>query len=784
MDTLIDLVRQETNLYVKQQMVETLSREPSVALAVARYVGWNGMQEMLSNFPDSTRKSLERSWFVGQSGVQAWLGTVDWRKFVDFTDGYSERDTKQVVEGLINSDGMVFTYDSAFQLFNRLVKRLDAHDAKSQCGRLVMRPNIVKYAVRNGHVESLIDVSKRTFDPLRSNEFILFSPVGIVADAIKREAFDIAEDKLLAYADHEKGWARLGAFYDQQGILNERIEQLSKTIEMQTDATKKTASQQRLAFLLRCDGRFIEAIQVARAAGDDRLAKRIAAGGHVWKDAADLHQQLYDSSNKNFVLLGTLIAYYKLADNQQAFQEYVDLCMQQHVSQSKLGIGTVRGLIATLILTGEVEKAVELAKANDPSYHFQLLWGLGKHDEALGQIDYDKNAPSAWIERFDVPSQFTIPSMYRMRFGLIVSDALLSVGRRAEAIAIQDELLTFPNLEANNFRIDLTRSILKAGRTQKAIELSIGDETQRFNSNGYLFHLHTALDKERFVGEELGWWRLLVSREQAKSSQPGTRINPYAQLDRQKFIQIATQVTDLLLHRQFKLDDGETIDLVRFIEQEAGKTYARPFLTIVASTLVRINDRQRARELLRQANFTPWQILQTCGPPEPTSTTVDNERDSSKPEGSDPDALAEVKNDVLLDNAKLYEEAWNTEPLRLEYLMLSGASLVEAGRTDEGRKRMRQASLLAIDVDDRVELAKKLQDVGRNDLAVQQFAILKKTAVTDSEVWHRACHELAKCESDPELQRKNMIDYALLYAWPRWQLEDPAGYLPLQFDIK
>ncbi len=588
-----------------------------------------------------------------------------------------------------------------------------------------------------GWERDLLYAAKQTRDELRYNEEILFSSTGVVACRIAKKNFDSAEKQLASYTAHEKGRARLAAFWLQRGVLRSRLTELKNN---QPDSPM-------LPFMLKCDGQFEAAADAAVRQGDPAQATRILIQGERWQQATELQQKQLDELPKDEV---DLTRRGKLFGRLAIFQHYAghdELCQQasdelQKIADASPGSPIQRFFINVLLLTDQIEPAIELARQFDRNLYLTLLGQQAKYDTAFNTVGFTLDDPRGWLDQLMEKHSGEARKIEPVRAAIQICELLDQSGHRAQSDTIFQRLYElFPiNVERSAHGsiscrttpedIELDKALLHSGRIELLSQRVASRMSERSSPHLYI-NLTSGADSP--IREAFGWWEYLnpelfapVRKVRTPSERPD---EPLVSTDKQ--IQRLQMLHELLSDDATIEVNGKAMSKKVYIESHL-RSGVPSNVTIrqklaAFSALTRLGDDEAALDLF------DWIAL-----------SVQTERIIS------PDALGWIHYTLHRwpDAVDPLWKHWSGNPHALEFRYLSADALLRSGESQTGKQNRQMASLMAVGVDDRFQLVARLDALGASDLATAEANVLFQTAPTNTLLWFDVCKCLSETETD------------------------------------
>jgi hypothetical protein len=591
--------------------------------------------------------------------------------------------------------------------------------------------------VEAGWERDLLYAAKQTRDELRYNEEILFSSTGVVAGRIGRKNFDSAERQLAGYTAHEKGYARLAAFWLQRGVLRSRL----------TELKNNQPNSPMLPFMLKSDGQFEAAAEAAVRLGDPAQATRILIQGERWQQAAELQQKQLDELPKDEVdptkrgkLLGRLAIF-------QHHAGHDELCQQASGELKQIADANPRSpiqrfFINVLLLTDQIEPAIELAQQFDRGLYLTLLGQQAKYDTAFKTVGFTLDDPRGWLDQLMEKHSGEARKIEPVREVIQICELLDQGGHRAQSDTIYQRLYElFPiNVERSahgsiSYRTtpedhELDKALLHSGRIRLLSQRVARRMSERSSPHLYI-NLTSGADSP--IREAFGWWEYLnpelfapIRQVRTPSERPD---EPLVSTDKQ--IQRLQMLHELLSDEATIEVNGKAKSKKEYIDSDlrsglASNVTIRQKLAAF-SALTRLGEDEAASELF------DWIAL-----------SVQTEQIIS------PDALGWIHYTLhrWSDAVEPLKKQWSGNPHALEYRYLSADALLRSGETHTGKQNRQIASLMAVGVDDRFQLITKLDALGAPALATAEANVLFQTAPTNTLLWFDVCERLSETEAD------------------------------------
>lgn len=463
--------------------------------------------------------------------------------------------------------------------------------------------------IDSGWERELLKVAKLTQFEQRFNEDILFSTTGVVANHVSKSNFDAAEKLLFEYANHEKGYARLSAFWIRRGVLKERIAVLRST----------EPNSSRLAFMLKCAGEYDEAADVAIRNGDLRQAIRCLGHGRRWDRAAELQRELIaiasvmpsKEADTHASDQAQLATFQHLAGREEECTKTCDELMEIAGASPNSPIDAL--CFNVLLLTDRIEPAIELAKRFDSSLYLTLLGQRGEHGKAFESVGFTMDDPTAWVDRLmakhpDLRQRYA-PCMEAIQ----VCDLLDENARRERADVIYKRLDKLFPINAKispsgsySFRptregSELDKALFQSDR----MDLLSPRLLRRMLTLTYpSAYTHLAGASSSPINEAYGWWEHLnpeIFLPSRFTSGPPPNPNDVS-LSEEIRIQRLQTLHDIMSDDDTITLDGETMSKLDYIDLQLQQhnewNHSQRRMISMIAALLRFGEKERASKML------------------------------------------------------------------------------------------------------------------------------------------------------------------------------------------
>ncbi len=541
--------------------------------------------------------------------------------------------------------------------------------------------------------------------------------------------YEQAEFLLELAATTSEGMRNYAAFLLLRGKLGEQIAQL----EQQRDPADATRHQL-LAYLHRTKGDLPMARAAADQAGDPFLSRGILFELSAWRDLAE--QQPDDQSPLRSVQqrcesLGFAVTFQRLADNEKGFAEKL-AAIKRLVESSPETAGTAA---EAYLINLRIDDAIKLLANENPDWAFQLLVAQQRYPEAfeLAGVKNPAGPDEQWFAAA-LRDANSADGVLQRRFMLTIEIAkvLHQAGQRDQAA---DFLARMADAVKNDESGSRLNAICEA-------EYNLGLKDAAFARAA----LSLTKDKVPFTfglfykdaSQADAWWTFFQQQYPDEKTE-----NVLRRIER--LVQPGADVGLM------------AVDLDKLVE-EAAKVESIQ-LSVVAATCLAHKRSDLARRLLEQ----------------------DIESNDSVTAKS---ALAQLcaGSGQWAEAAKWHEAAWNQNPNDVSELFLAGHASTQAGREEEGRRKMELAMLLPLaDASQRKGLADAMKKRELLDEAKSQWRLIMRSGAFQDWYVNNAAQNLgnAIAGEDPLLAADCWERLMLSVLKTSSAFVEPEGYLLL-----
>lgn len=761
MDQLLQLLADETNATQRRQLVTTLCQNTETLAAILKHSGLDPIVQQINRDPASANRITMLNTLLYSSATIQYLHDQKQlvRLFELIADYPADANLRRRVLQLFYSAPAQDSFGQA-GVAEAYVKLLESEDASVRSNYVTqfLQNTVIRRAlIRADQLDVLYRVLKLEQNEANRKRFaraVLYSSSGAIPAAIGSQDVERAEQMLRENLKDDMGRLRLVNYLLLQGRLNNEIEQIQAR-----EPQERTENEQRLlVYLLRAHGDLEAAGQAAKLTGDKGLEKALAVERRDWKLAAALQTEdpcllpipLANAARyekyQTIEQTGLRYAYQRLAGMQDAAEESLkqlmklreeatDKSYQWHVNE-------------ILLLNDQFQAGLEGLKRTHERRAFHLYWYRHEYAAALKAVRWNAEDPKAWFDAIaaDVDVNSTA-QRDKLFFGLQVARLLMIAGRKEESLDLFEVIEAFSETQPTSGQVSKTlcleyvsRDLLTAGERKRAWE--VGIKTVRPTSTyppNLLSRIYYRRSRPLGGIQSRSWWRFFRNRD---ASAPAEEI--FERVDGMMRMRPETMPENIDELVDASITFGETTTESTQREYWHGLGYTFFLLERyddARSCLERIEaDVPRARDLL--------------------VTIARKEEDWER--------AAELSTEIYL-----------ADSARVIHLFLAGDSLEQLGKSEEGREKKTLANLLLVDSRERHDFAVGLQANGFNDLALQQWQMLRKVAPPDHWECHEAARRLALAEEDPAEAAAQWQQYIFGDMRPAFYFNESRSYLSI-----
>ncbi|TWT66039.1 hypothetical protein [Allorhodopirellula solitaria] len=754
---LIRLARSHSNPRRELTNVRHLASNKHVVAAIAEGGGLKKMVALIDGL-DSLGQDQSRQieqFLMGYGAFSYWAGYGDRETLTSLFNRLRQDQSRfdQMTRSFVSNQVELLNHQ-VVEVLLEMISLCGEQSKENLYQQLLHHPRLRWQMVDAGWQRDLLDVAKLTSQPQTYNEAILFSPTGVVANRISKKKFDAAEKLLAEYANHEKGYSRLAAFYLLRGVLPARIAELESS----------QPNSPILAFLLKCGGQFDAGADVAVASGDPGLATRILMQGERWQAAADLEQKRLQqpsdeplSPNVRIEILSRLAILQHHAGRDLDCQQSCDELLE--IAKSSPAFTIKRLCCNVLLLTDRIEPAIQLAQESDRPLQLALLGQRGEYTKAFETVGLSMDNPQGWfhglMEAHPQPQQ----KIHAIREAVQVCELLDQSGNRSQADVIfkkLEELFSSERPERSHgrvafrptpFSMDVDRALLRSGR----LSMLWPRVAAAIQDSGYPSAYLNLNADHRDTGNELfGWWEILNPELfQPRSYPSNNQAQDEPQVPLEKTVERLQILHDLLSDNGKVTIDGKTINTTDYIKRQfyadGRPNRNRRQSTSALLAMLRLGNLEQATDLFED---------------------IGGDRNGVH-------AIPSTQYGWILYKLQRWAEAvdplyeqWSGNPASPVYRYLSAEALAKSGEKLAGREMRQIASMMAVGVNDRFQLITRLDSLGFPSLAIDEAKVMHATAPTQQWVWFDVCKRLSETESDHERIAALIQCHLLRYAQP------------------
>lgn len=531
----------------------------------------------------------------------------------------------------------------------------------------------------------------------------------LIRPLVERDELDEAEEVLELVSLSDAGISQLTAFLLETDRLPAALAKAQQAAAGGGDDEAWT----RLAYLLRAQGDLPAAIEAAQQTGDLFLKANLYAEAERWEEAGKIAAELFQQYPTRLETAAFAATFYRLAGNQTAFAGMLEALQKGanvdrlkrnqplnvvpdpfDANPSRVGLGNLWVATEALLVTGQINDALEIVKRTNPKFAVSLWWRQHRHREALefAGVKADTELNRAWFDQ--------LPAMM------------------GEATNQQEARFALAGQLARELReLGRQEQIEQVLATLRAVAKPAGDRGRRMASVALLdWQLGRYDDAPRDALAAIGAGYPRPAIFASFNKQHGaladawfdlwTTMNPLA--DREKTLSqalwlVAAQPPGDKLPaewRKFVTDAGESL------ENLPPPDRLRRLILLGQTSEIR-GDRELARKFYGQAS----------------------EIDAATATRAGDLAMRDQDWQAAADAYARAAKAMGGEAIAT---YLQGHCLMKLGRTEEGQRLMRQARLATLAADARWQLASGLVERGLKDDALAQIRQLRRTALPDS----------------------------------------------------
>ena len=528
---------------------------------------------------------------------------------------------------------------------------------------------------------------------------------------IEKGDLDQAEQVLELTAMNDAGLAQLAVFL----LITERLEPRIQAVRDSLATAPQEDDWRRLAALLRAKGDFSAAADAALKTSDTVFAANILSEAGRYAEAAKKAEEIQQQNKNMLDALAFAAAYYQLAGDDANYQRLIELLRKeanldkprapapaddpfsQNLGNSPLAAAW--RLAETLLITEQVEPALEVLKKTHPIHAHSLLVRQHRHGEALEFVGVspDKTLDRKWFDA--LPGGIgEAASQQSVRFALAaqVARELRELGRKEQITPIVETL--------------------------RDIAAADGQRGLRWSALATLYWQLDQFD-EAFAALEQA-----LASNQTPNSAFSALLKTQGPLAAAWFGELTSR--DPLVDRKAAI--AEAVWLI-VPQPPAGKLPANwhELVEKVASEARKLPAPQRGDKLL-----LPVEVYRLRGDLAAARKLCDEIQDGHVAGMLKAADLAASAGDWAAAANKYGQLASQdgSDPL---LMFLHGHALTKAGQPEEGAKRVRFATLTSLSPDVRFKSATALLDRAADDselkkLVAEQFELVRRTAAPDS----------------------------------------------------
>jgi len=540
--------------------------------------------------------------------------------------------------------------------------------------------------------------------------------IAISADAgkllrplIEQGDYDQAEQVLELTALNETGLAQLAAFL----LLTERLEPRIEAVRQRLATDRQEDDWRRLTAFLRAKGDFSAAADAAAKTSDLLLASRVMAEAGRFGDAAKLADELVKTNKASDDAPAFAAGYFYLAGDEPQF-ERLEGVLRQAANLDKVGqkppapvdpfgqqqvvpqIQQAWRLAETLLLAERVDQAIDVLKKTHPVQAHALLVRQHRAHEALEYVKVaaaDQTLDRKWLD--SLPGGLGDPDLQlslRITLAAQVARQLRDLGRPEQSLQI----------------VEVMRSLAATN----------GLNGTRWSSLAALLWQLDQYD-EAFAALE----QALASNQAAPTAFAVMLKRPGA---------LAAKWFSDAINRDPLADRKALIAQASWLvsaQPPAGKLPAnwRDLIQNYVEQIRKLSPQERAPKLIDSA-----EICRIRGDLALSLKLCAEAEEAFPPAGALKAAdLSAAQNDWQ-SAATRYSKIVALDGNDALPMFLAGHALARSGQADEGAKKMKLASLIALAPDVRYLLAMALQERGLKEQAAEQFELARRTGLPDS----------------------------------------------------
>jgi len=576
----------------------------------------------------------------------------------------------------------------------------------------------------------------------------------LLAPLLARGDLDQIEELLQLVASSDVGLPQLTTFLLVTDRLDRRIEQARQRAEEEPLDTNWT----RLAYLLRAKGDRSAAIAAADKTNDLILRSNLNAEAGRWLAAATLAEQIFQQNTNRLEAAAFATTFFRLAGREIDHQRTLDTLLKSagvdrlkdnaqlarpadpFAPAANYALTNLTTAAKTLLVNERVEEALQvLRKINPPLAHL-IYSRQHRHREALALagVTPDKALDRAWLEQLPQPPQQLLDRIdYRFAMAAQVARELRELGRKEQSEQVW-KLLESLSVPVND------RAKRSAQLAMLAWQLGRHDDATLHAANSIAAGALPGPVLNLLVGPEgppaLAWY------EQAMAGIPTP--------PRQQAI-------------------ARAIWLV--LPDRRGGKPPENWREVVAAARASLNELTAAQKAAQLAAF--GQTCQIRGD-EKLARELFTEAAGIDPANSRYLGDLAAADGKWNEAARYYAAACKAEPDNHLAGLLLGIALKKSGDTEDGAKQMAGVHLAVLEPKAQHDLTLLLREPTLKQEAVQQFEIIRRTALPDSDHATQAAQEIGNIVSDDEPRRAVLsMQQRLLHLLNPSAMSDPDWYL-------